>query len=230
MRVLLSPSCRYHLSSSQEIESHLPEEDINGIGEQPRKPGLRSIVMKVGETKVLFHSISFLRYLFFSFYFIVCQFCCSRIFSHDTVSDLVQIKKIPVWFSQIPLIGIPLLNGFFGMTTAGDTERQIRTVMIGGRGHLGGKNEPVQGIDRGMFFKTEVRDIVFYRPVGIEVPAIFKGFPIFITFSLGSFSFLFFFLQFLFTDGMTGRFNQAGVNGDTLFMVNFLKANWGRRS
>ena len=50
----LSPSsCRYHLCSSHEIESYLPEEDINGIGDQPREPGPRGVVVKMGETKVL---------------------------------------------------------------------------------------------------------------------------------------------------------------------------------
>jgi len=179
MRVLLPLLCRHHLRSSQAIGSHLSEEEINSIGNQSRKPDLQSIVMTMRKTKILVDDVPLLRYLFVPFYLVLCQFCRGHILSHDTISDLVQIKKIPVCFSEIPFIGIHLFNRFFRMTTAGDKKRKIRTVIMGGRIYLGRKHKPIPGI-------------IFHRSVGFKIRNILKWFPLFNQFSLGRFSFLFF--------------------------------------
>jgi hypothetical protein len=76
------------------------------------------------------------------------------------------------------------------MTTSGDAERKIRTVMVRSRGYLSSKNKPVTGIDRGVLFKSEVGNVIFNRPVGFKIPGEFKGISIFVQFACGSFSLL----------------------------------------
>ena len=171
-------------------------------------------MVKMGKTEVLFDNIAFFGYLFISFYFIIRQLRRGRVLSHNAVCNLVHREKIPIWFSKVPLICIDLFDRFVGMATAGDAERKIGAVVMGGRRYLGGKDESMVYIDGGMLFETKVRDIVFHRPVGIEIARIFKRFSLFISCALGSFSFLFFFFPLLRADGMTGGFNQTGVNSD----------------
>jgi len=100
------------------------------------------------------------------------------------------------------------------MTTAGDAERKIGAIMVGGRGYLSSKNKPITGINRGMFLQTVVRFIILDSPVGFKIPGEFKRVPLFIQLTRRGFSFLFFFFQLLFAHGMTDRLNQACVNGD----------------
>ena len=102
------------------------------------------------------------------------------------------------------------------MATAGDTERKIGTVRGGGRGYFRSKNKPIMGIDGGMLFKSKVGAVVFDRPVRFEIAGEFKEVSIFIQFTRGCFSFLFFFFQLFLADGMTGGLNQAGVNSYAL--------------
>ncbi len=104
---------------------------------------------------------------------------------------------------------IHFLDGLIGMTASGDTERKIRAVMVGGRGHFGGKNKPITGIDRGVFLEAEVRLVILESPVRFEVTRKLKDVAVFIQFTLRGFSLFLFFLQFLSAEGMTGRFNQA---------------------
>ena len=59
--IMISPpfSCWfYHLGSSEEIESHLPEQGINSIFDQPREPGPKGIVVEVRDAKILFNNIT----------------------------------------------------------------------------------------------------------------------------------------------------------------------------
>jgi hypothetical protein len=52
-------SCRfYHSGSPEEVEGHLPEQDINGILYQPREPGTKGIVVKMREPKILLNDIA----------------------------------------------------------------------------------------------------------------------------------------------------------------------------
>lgn len=215
---IVSPfSCRrHHLCSSKEIERHLPEEGVYGILYQSGEPGPEGIVVKMREAKVLFNNIAFFRYLLVSFYFIVRQLCRSRVLSHDSVRNLVHREENSIWLSKVSLIGIYLFDRVFGVTTASDTKGKIGTVIMGCRRYLGGKDESMAGVDRGVLFEPKVRDIIFHRPVGIEIARVFERFSHFVHFAFGSFSFLFFFFQLFRADGTTGGFHQAGVNGDAL--------------
>ena len=106
----------YHFGSPQEIEGHLPEHRVYGILDQPREPGPKGIVVEMRDTKILLNDVSLLRYLFVLLFLVVRQFCRGRIFSHNTVYDLVHIEKISVRFSKTPFIGVHFfldLNSFF---------------------------------------------------------------------------------------------------------------------
>jgi len=209
-------SCWHHPGSPEEIESHLPEHRVNCILDQPREPGPKGIIVKMRDTKILLDYIPLLRDLFVSLFLVVCQFCRGRVLSHDAIFNMVAMKKISVWFSTVSFIGIHLFNRFFRMITASDTKREIRTVMVRGRGYFGSKNKPITGIDRGMFLQTIVRFIILDRPVGFEIPGELKGTSVFVQFTRRCFSFLFFFFHLLFGYGMAGRLNQSSVNGYAL--------------
>ena len=99
------------------------------------------------------------------------------------------------------------------MATAGNAQRKIRTVMMRGRSYFRGKDKSVLGIDSGMLLKSKVRDIVFNRPVGIEIARIFRIFPFLSRFPSGVSLFCFSSSSFSFTDGMAGRLYQAGIDG-----------------
>ena len=66
------------------------------------------------------------------------------------------------------------------MTAACNTQGEIRTVMMGGRGYLGGKDKPVPRVDRGMFFQTIMELLILHRPVGFEIPGKLARFPLFV--------------------------------------------------
>ncbi len=70
--------------------------------------------------------------------------------------------------------------------------------------------------DGSMFLKTEMRNIILDRPVGIQITRKLQGEPVLIQIACRSLSFLFFLFHFLFTDGMAGRLNQTGINGYAL--------------
>jgi len=99
------------------------------------------------------------------------------------------------------------------MIAAGNAKGKIRAVMLGSWGHFRSKNKSVTSIDRGMFLEPEVRLVILDRPVRFKIPGKFKDVAVFIQLTIGSFSLFLFFLQFLLAEGMTGRFNQAGIDG-----------------
>jgi hypothetical protein len=99
------------------------------------------------------------------------------------------------------------------MTTTGNAKGKIGAVMLGSGGHFRSKNKSITGVDGGVLLEPEVRFVIFDRPVRFEFPGKLKEVAIFIQLTLGSFSLFLFFLQFLLAEGMTGRFNQAGIDG-----------------
>jgi len=99
------------------------------------------------------------------------------------------------------------------MTTAGDTQRKIRAVMVGSGGHFRSKHKSIVGIYGGMFLKPKVGDIILDRPVRFEITRKLKDVSILVQFSLGCFALFPFLLQLLLTEGMAGRFNQPGIDG-----------------
>lgn len=123
------------------------------------------------------------------------------------------MKKLSVIFAKIAFIGVNFFDGIFSVAAAGDAKGKIGTVMVGSGGHFRGEDEAVVDIDGGMLLKDEMRGVVLDRPVGIEIPGEFHNTPIFIEFSFRCFSFLYFFFQFFFADGMAGRLNQSGIDG-----------------
>ena len=166
------------------------------------------------ETEILFNNIPNLRDGCVPLYFVFSQLGALWCFSHDTVCDLIQSKKAPVGLTAVSFIGIHLLDGFFCMTAAGNTQGEIGAVMMGGRGHLGGKDKSIPGINGGMFLQTIMGFFIFHRPVRFEIPGKLARFPLFVQFALGGLSLLSFFLQLLGAEGMAGRLDQPGINGD----------------
>ena len=146
-------------------------------------------------------------------YFMLRQFRSPGGLGHDAVGDFVQMEKLSVVFSKVSFVGIHFLDGLIGMTTAGNAKRKIGAVMVGSGGHFRSKNKSITGIDGGVFLEPEVRLVILDRPVRFEITGKFKDVAVFIQLSLGSFSLFLFFLQFLLAEGMTGRFNQAGIDG-----------------
>ena len=99
------------------------------------------------------------------------------------------------------------------MTAAGNAKRKKWAVMEGCRGNLCGENETMMDINSGMFLEPEVGFVILDRPVRFEIAGKLKEVAIFIQLSLRSFSLFLFLLQFLLAKGMTGRLNQAGIDG-----------------
>ena len=75
------------------------------------------------------------------------------------------MQKIPIVLSKISFVGKHLFNRFFGVTTAGNAQREIGTVMVRGRGYFGGEDKPITGINRSMLFETIMRNVFPDRPV-----------------------------------------------------------------
>ena len=167
----------------------------------------------MGDSEILFDHVPDFGDGLVSIDFVLCQFRPPGGLGHDAVGDLVQIQKIPIVFSKIPFVRIHSPDGLIGMTTAGNAERKIRAVMVGSGGHFRSENKPIMGIDGGMFLKPEMRLVIFDCPVRFEIAGKLKDVAILVQFSLGCFALFLFFLQFLLTEGMAGRFNQTGIDG-----------------
>ena len=134
----------------------MPEQGINGIFNHPREPGPKGMVVEMGDSKILLNDIPEFRDSFVTFFFIYGEFSAFGRFSHNAIFNTVHAEKFTIRVSMISFIGINLLDGVLGMATAGDTERKIGTVMVGGRGYFRSKNKPIMGIDGGMLFKSKV--------------------------------------------------------------------------
>ena len=71
--------------SSEEVNRHLSEENIQGIDDQPKGPSPESVVVRMRGSEILFDDIPNLRDGFVAIDFIFSKlgaFCC---FSHDAV-------------------------------------------------------------------------------------------------------------------------------------------------
>lgn len=137
-------------------------------------------------------------------------------FSHDAVFNVVHMEKVSVIFSKISFIGIGLLNEILGMARAGNKQGETGAIMKGSERYLRGQDKPITGINRSMFFESIMRDIIFNRPVRLQITREFERIFRFIHFPFGRFSALSFFLQLLLAARMAGRLDQAGINGYAL--------------
>jgi len=99
------------------------------------------------------------------------------------------------------------------MTAAGNAKRKKWAIIKRSGGYFRGKNKPITGIDRGVLLEPEVGFVILDHPVRFEITGKLKDVTVFIQLSFGSFSLFLFFFQFLLAEGMTGRLNQAGVDG-----------------
>ena len=118
-----------HLRSSGEVEGQLSEERIDGIFDELREPGPMRVMIKMADPEVLFDDVPDLRDGLVAFFLIGGQLCAPCGFSHNAVLDVVQAQEFPVAFSKVALVGKDLLDGIWGMTTAGDTEGEQGAVM-----------------------------------------------------------------------------------------------------
>jgi len=205
--------CQY-LGPLEEVEGELPEQSVQGILDQPGEPGPMSAMMKMADAKILFHHVPDLGDGLVPLYLIRGQLGASGGFSHNAVLDLVHTEKLPVFLSKIALVGKDLLYGILGMTTASDTQREIRAVMERCRGHFRRQDKAITGIYGSVLLQSKVRDLISHCPVRIEIAGKLHRLSRLIQASFRRFSFDFFFLQFIFADGMAGRLYQAGVDGN----------------
>jgi len=171
-------------------------------------------MVKMTDAEILLNDVTDFRDGLVPLFFISGQFRTRCRFSHDAVFDAVHMQKIPVVFPKISFIGKHLFYRIFGMTTGGDTQREIGAVMVGGRGHFRGKDKTVTGIDGGMLFETKMRDVVSHGPIGIEIAGEFKKISVLVQLALRRFSFVLFFFQFFFGEGTAGRLHQTRIDGD----------------
>jgi len=123
------------------------------------------------------------------------------------------MKELSIIFAEVAFVCIDFFDGVFGVATGGDTEGEIGAVMMRSRRHFGGEDETVVGVGGGVLFKPKMWDIILDGPVGFKVSGELEDVPVFIEVAGWFLSFLYFLFQFFFADGMTGRFNQAGVDG-----------------
>ena len=167
----------------------------------------------MGDSKILLHDISDLGDGLVPVYFVLRQFRTRDSLGHDAVGDFVQAEEVSIGFSKISFVCIYFLDGIIGMTASGDAKRKVGAVMAGGRSHFCGENETVIYIHSDVLLETEVGLVILDHPVRFEVTGKLKDIAIFIQLSLRSFALFPFFLQFLLAEGMTGRLNQAGIDG-----------------
>lgn len=170
----------------------------------------------MAQSEILFHDIPDSGNGFVAGYFIFRKFSAGCCFTHDAIFNFIHGKKLAIGFSNIPLIREHLLNGFFRMTTAGDTKRKIRTVMMRSRRHLRGQDKTLFDIHRSMFFESEVRNFIFHRPVRFQIAGELERLAILIDLAIRRLSFQLFFFQFFRFKWMGSGLNQAGVNGNAL--------------
>jgi len=167
--------CRHHPGTPSKVKSELPEERVGGVFSNRCEPCPGSAVMKVGEPEILLNNIANLRDSLVSSHFGGGEIGALDRLSHDSIGNAVHGKERPVWFSEVPLVGIDLFDGVVRVATASDTKREIGTVVMGGRSEFRGKKKPVAGIDGGMLLQSEEGDPVLDRPVRFNIPRKFKG-------------------------------------------------------
>ena len=73
-----------------DVEGSLPAHGIDDVFDNGGEPCPLGSIMQMTQTKVPFDDISFLRYFFVPLDFIFGQFCCGRIFSHDSILNMVE--------------------------------------------------------------------------------------------------------------------------------------------
>jgi len=102
------------------------------------------------------------------------------------------------------------------MTTGDNTQREIKVLMVGSGGDFRSRTNPYWVSTEICSLSPKWGGIVFDRPVRFEIAGEFKEVSVFIQFTRGCFSFLFFFFQLLFADEMTGGMHQSDVNSHAL--------------
>ncbi len=117
-----------------------------------------------------------------------------------------------------------------GMTTAGDTEREIGAVMERSRGHFRGQDKTIAGIHGCMLFQAKVRLVVFDRPVGIEIAGRPHRLSQLIQVALWRFSFAPFFFQLASLRGWLADCTKRASMAMPSWMANPREANYDRSS
>lgn len=203
-----------HLGPSEEFEGQLPEEGVRGILDQSGEPGPMSMMVKMADAEVLFHFVPDFGDSLVPFSLVGSQLSTPGGFSHNAVLDIVKAQKCTVILSKVSLVGINLFDGMLGMTTAGDTKREIGTVMERSRGHFRCQDKAIAGIHGCMLFQAKVRLVVLDCPVGIKIAGKLHRLSQLIQAALRRFSFAPFFFQLVFAEGMAGGLYEAGIDGN----------------
>ena len=116
------------------------------------------------------------------------------------------------------------------MTTFGNTQRKIRTVMMRSGRDFNCQDKPLMDINRSMLLQAKVSDVILNRPVRFPVAGKFQWLSIFINFAFRRFTLVFFFFQSFIAERGRSRLNQPGINGNTFIYGYPLDVNCLRTS
>ncbi len=107
----------YQFGPSKEIKCHLPAHGIPEILYNRSKPGAISSIMQMTQPEVLFHYVSFLRYLLVPLYLNLRQFGSGCIFPHYSILYSIEMEKDSIRLPIISLIPVNFFDRFFSVTT-----------------------------------------------------------------------------------------------------------------
>ena len=142
------------------------------------------------------------------------------------------LKKLSVILSEVSLIGINLLDRVLGMTTAGNTERKVGSVMVGSGTHFGGTDKSIVGTVSSVLLKPEMRDVILDRPARFDSTGEFQDISIFHLYQNARqcLSFLFLSSSFSLLVGCLAESTNRASTATPSLMVKPLAANWLRTS
>jgi len=98
------------------------------------------------------------------------------------------------------------------MTTTGDTERKIRTIVMRSRRYLRSQNKAITSINGSMFLNSVVSDIILDCPIRFQIPGELKRIAVFIQLTFRCLLLQFFLLKSFIAERMGSRLHQAGIN------------------
>jgi len=101
------------------------------------------------------------------------------------------------------------------MTTFGNAQGKIRTVMMRSGRDFSCQDKPLMDINRSMLLQAKVSDVILNRPVRFPVAGKFQWLSIFINFAFRRFTLVFFFFQSFIAELGRSRLNQLTDDCET---------------
>ena len=121
--------------------------------------------MEMAYSKVLFNDVTKFGDFLISIDFIFSQFRSGRIFSHNTVSDFVESKKVAIRFSGISFVRKHFIDRLLGMAAECGAIGEIVGIIYRSRRESSSQDKAMVNVNGGVLFKAKVGDIIFDSPV-----------------------------------------------------------------